>query len=1325
MAAVIPNRHNMSIDGATFMKGVAPIGTGMNVLAGVNGDVTLDQVHDEIFESTKGKPSAWEDQILLSTTINTDSNTKILSTISSMGKCVKLHDPRVLGAQTQPNEGLIPYTIPDNRVACYIRDCFSGTGIPGLNNIFDQATMSLKSFIEYHNRAVVGAAVFGNPLAGYGGLGQQLYAPPAADAKLKYTAYFNYDLLMFVYITRIILQPNGPQTLIDLRTKVINAINGPAVLLTPAEIETINIININYLWCKLMIYCVESLRSDSFLTGSLDEYLPAMNKLTQIRFESFAKNGDNYFTNPIFGYRGNNPVDITQNVTPETLTYIDSLCTAVYTADADPGFGSQMNNSGLSGGVQYVTTQSMVAQAMTKAISKRAGIIARNANNKDPIQNACANEIDKLFKHAHPGIAALSLLQIARGWSMVKFSGDSSHIVFGEIMEAVQSAAANGKADIAAFAIGLTEEKEAAWKAKGNTAAWAADNGASHEGVFYLFLVPSANGVFNFKIVYLIEERPLTARLLAAQKNIFVEGTKLIMDTFTGFGSEDKYDRHAALYIEFDLNSSYVNILTGLQDKIQKYVDNNGNYPLAGDILTLENAGTLAASNLNDQGLRAEFLNHFDLPLAPGEALTQDYLRELSSDIANLEFRINFDLDTILLKLEALLDESKIPNYNLLADTLVGKGFPRMSRATNWKALMIVLQSTNIDAAGGTPSSGTQNGYYDMKEILSIISKLYNDGRTDIANPYMNRLLTNTEGLLKVLNKMVSSFESVRTIADIFSRDKIVKYDAFIQDRIAEWMQDKSGESPPSKIELMVNGLKEFVDLCLDVRAKYKSVPGNVNPALLGGGIDDMINDIVKELLKHVKTNQYLSKIDDAKLRALINNVPAKPAFISNIHRFYYFSIIEKPFKAYIIIGLLCRYDDSFYGKNKNFVDNELTKLINAKLFEADTLMISVDGLIGADYKLHNTDDGGTITRSLYIEKNYNKRKKRPLRKTLEDDDELDEDDDELDEDAKLDSIVADKDVRKNLEIVMDAINILTYLSTLPLEETVKLDKLEILNVKLEDIVLYGNSELTRYNTIRMIVSKNIYNVFADILSIETATSGSNHTDKLSIMIRDMYFIRKKLDPIDKEEFYRQLFSSVGTKIRMHNKITGRDDLCGENTTKSYAWFYSNKSSVAKSMTIRLGNQYPWIRPDGYDYDNEKKAEYKIDWLNGAKNRILMYVNLFCGVQYTQNNNGITEYDFDIDNLLNFATIIEAYDNRMYSRNRVSGKMSLRDGKFIGEFNSAVVNAKALNRGGKKTRRKRHIQTKTTQKLRYVTKTAQRKKTKNANRSKTRRKRQN
>jgi hypothetical protein len=1361
MAAAIQNRHNMSIDTGTFTKGVGPF----NVAGagGVNGDVTLDQVHDEIFPSLKGKPSTWEDQILRSTMVSVTQQ-PILEIISSFGKCVRLHNRQILGELTQPNEGLIPYTIPDNRFTCYIRDCFSGIGIPGLNNIFDQATMSLKSFIEYHNKLVT-TPVFRNPLDVNGGLGQQLYAAAAADARLKYTAYFNYDLLMFVYITLGHPIPQINEALNVLRTKVANAINGLSDMLTPAEIETINIININYLWCKLMIYCDESIRADSYLTGSHGDYLPAMNKLTQIRFESFAKNGDNYFTNPIFGYRGNDPVDTTQNVTPETLTYIDSLCLALYTASVVPGFGSQMNNRGLRGGVQYVTTQSMVAQAMTNAIGKHAGIIARNANNKDPIQNACANEIDKLFKHAHLGIAAvpaLSLLQIGRGWSMVKFSGDSSHIVFGETLEAIKAAAANGATNIAAFASKLTDPtKIAEWNADGNSAAWAAANGASPEGVFYLILVPNRTDRFNFKIVYLIEERPLTARLLAAGKNIFVEGTKLIMDRFTGFGSEDKYDRHAALYIEFDLTSSYINIAIGYHDKIKKYVANPNNYTNTQKYMDPVVAQGLAALPINDLAEAREFLFNSIGEGSPEDAdITPEYLRGLAGRIAARDFTVAFELDNIIIKLNSLFALDKLPNYNLLADTLVGKGFPRMSRATNWKALMIVLQSTNIDAAGGTPSSGTQNGYYDMKEILSIISKLYNDGYNVLANQAMVQLLTNTEGLLKVLNKMVSSFESVRTIADIFSRDKIVKYDAFTQDRISEWMRDKSGESPPSKIELMVNGLKEFVDLCLDVRAKYKENGGG-DTRLLGGGMDNndgfMVGGELSEEINSEVIERAALRSEAAELSAEAEELTAEAA--------------DEPLDEDKLLELQARLNQLQERLNQlqerlNNIEHNITHAIVtefAKYSPMDIESIQIYGLIEDNILVSN--DNGLITKYKYI-KEY----------PIEEDMEGDTDDTYINEIEKLDKIIVkqvtpytDEDIiRSGYNIVFDAMNILDSIRERPLDETNELHILQILNFSVEDIILlrrnHNIDELIRYEQIRRIVAANLIPVFVDILARESAVyeTYDQHMINLRKMITSMFEIHKKLSVIDETEFNKRMLYELSIQIRkkytpavnlnaLYEYINDKPfQVVNPILTSFYTTFpllfsdvnvYLKKSAQAtipatkatKSVQPVKSTQVASIGKTPVPISNVEKQK-RLQMLKNFKKPILNYIILFLNQEQQE-----TFYDdHDFIAILVCANKLREIDNIALSRSRApQSSMVLRDIPFFETLAQIIVNKeskapknksrrkKPPNNGGKKTRRKRHIQTKTTKKLRYVTKTAQRKKTKNANRSKTRRKRHN
>ncbi len=137
--------------------------------------------------------------------------------------------------------------------------------------------------------------------------------------------------------------------------------------------------------------------------------------------------------------------------------------------------------------------------------------------------------IDELFNHNYkvPQIDKMIPINQARAWSMIKFSGDSSHIVFGQIMEDIKIA--------------------------------------------YNNITPNTRPLYGFKIVYLLEERPLTARLLANKKNIFVEGTNLIMEKFTGPGSENKYNRHACLYVDFNLSITLNNIIEGLKAKIMKY----------------------------------------------------------------------------------------------------------------------------------------------------------------------------------------------------------------------------------------------------------------------------------------------------------------------------------------------------------------------------------------------------------------------------------------------------------------------------------------------------------------------------------------------------------------------------------------------------------------------------------------------------------------------------------------------------------------------------------------------------------------------------------
>jgi hypothetical protein len=114
-------------------------------------------------------------------------------------------------------------------------------------------------------------------------------------------------------------------------------------------------------------------------------------------------------------------------------------------------------------------------------------------------------------------VPALTPDRIARGWSMIKFSGDSSHVVFGEIMEAIQISASDGATSLADFASGLTAANSAAWAAVGRTAV--AASASFTLMAFFVF-----QGCFSvLEIQFTFWENPLvTEKKITAKFNIIL-----------------------------------------------------------------------------------------------------------------------------------------------------------------------------------------------------------------------------------------------------------------------------------------------------------------------------------------------------------------------------------------------------------------------------------------------------------------------------------------------------------------------------------------------------------------------------------------------------------------------------------------------------------------------------------------------------------------------------------------------------------------------------------------------------------------------------------
>ena len=99
-----------------------------------NATVILDNVHDSLgHHGQKATPGNWEDKIIESTRDKNDKNLKILDILNTNSKCIIIND------KDDNTDGNIPYKIPNNNNVCYVKDCFPGTCIPGLNNLLDQS----------------------------------------------------------------------------------------------------------------------------------------------------------------------------------------------------------------------------------------------------------------------------------------------------------------------------------------------------------------------------------------------------------------------------------------------------------------------------------------------------------------------------------------------------------------------------------------------------------------------------------------------------------------------------------------------------------------------------------------------------------------------------------------------------------------------------------------------------------------------------------------------------------------------------------------------------------------------------------------------------------------------------------------------------------------------------------------------------------------------------------------------------------------------------------------------------------------------------------
>jgi len=1135
-----------------------------------------DNTHDGLSPLCVTSNSVENNMLKETKVLNNADNPNITTELSNVGICIEFTKqdsiPQDFG-QKELNLETVPYDIPNNMKNCFIRDCFDGSWVPGLNNIFDQAGASLKSFIDYHNGRNTIRLI--NPIkivkdgTVAGGIGQQL-ARQINSQFLKFTAYFNYDLLWFVYITNVYKNSNVVDDMTAIIEKVKASINTPnaSTLLTPNDIFVINTVNINFLWCHLMIYCHKCVDSDEFFKNNdtyRTGYISALNHLTQIRFDSFATTADGYISNPYIYYQVSNATNILKGTHVGWLRYIKEMCTQIYTRYNTEGFGTTIidRTSTLSGGVEYVTSQTMAATCMSSFL--KLIFPGRSKKTGDATKIAAMNEINKLF----------SLMAVndykGYGWAALKFSGDSAHIVFGVIMEAIKKAST------------------------------AADT------------VAALGEALNYEIIYAISERPLAARLIAAQKNVYSSFNNVFIENFKGNGSENKGARHAALYIQWDPTSTFISMVKGLADKMKAKSDlliaAQRDIVKADDFATITNDTVIQKFN--------DIRKIFDSAATPEAALTPDEAKALITSYNtfikqdNVKTFLNeYNIKILQKKLED--NEKKIfdasaSGGNSLSNLLAYFGGNRGAGHTNWLSVMIAYNKDKKSVA----ETAIITQFDLMYETINLLVEYYitanKETDTDYGDfPKLFPGAADINNFKKIFKKIINAHMYTFTLYGGKDEAKIA---AFRETREENWRSNSKGKGDtiPGKVGSIISRMETLLTNCFKIYDKnpVDTMKGGGNIQFGGALTEEDKNDIIES------GNLLMDALTNAKLNETYVNNDLTAADDAG-------DAIEKTERQYIRSSI--RALEEIYGDSEVALSRE---------DQQPKTNYNMEKILANRLKLIEMDN--TISQQEFTDK-YNEEKVY-LNRAI--------------------TFVKDK--------IFNGLNTNDVLKAMKVGDSGK-NKFKDSNIKymLDEIFTHGE-----FNDSKVIEN---FNNISDI---------KNDTD---------------VEHIRPNKFYTEGYTRL---------------------------FANNKTQVTTQITHFFSN---------IDVETPKKIEEFLQFIE--------YIS-------TSNNAVINDADKNLYqialNRFDIATKISSYglmepvfedltDGKDETDGDRTSRISIRARvhQFLASLTAKNIDVKYTSSGGRKTRKKRRIQTKRTKKKRYVTKTAHKKKTKNANRSKknkTRRKR--
>jgi hypothetical protein len=268
------------------------------------------------------------------------------------------------------------------------------------------------------------------------------------------------------------------------------------------------------------------------------------------------------------------------------------------------------------------------------------------------------------------------------------------------------------------------------------------------------------------------------------------------------------------------------------------------------------------------------------------EKLTVKNITDLKSSLNVWKFTKMFEIDEMIIQLETLSKEynstgdrinSSQANIQRLKEVLIGRG-ARLTAPTNWKFLLKVLLSINdntLETDTSSVSTSAEKGYYEMNKVLSLIVGLLklqelsqkNDLKDEISN--FIELFFKNDDFKIIYNKIIYSFKGKNLARSLFNITNDEKYETFTQTRIAEWSNNNPEMRIPSKVELAVNSLKEFVDSCLYIHQKF---PKLVKIVTNKGGTKRHINgEENTDSLHPMKKNKRHNKLNETSNQIIKN----------------------------------------------------------------------------------------------------------------------------------------------------------------------------------------------------------------------------------------------------------------------------------------------------------------------------------------------------------------------------------------------------------------------------------------------------------------------